>query len=98
MGRRALVLGAGGHAAITWELGVLAGMAEAGVDICDADVIVGTSAGSLVAVQITRDLSETAPGTELVARRKFPLCHRRAGSIIMSDLAIVDGELNLQVR
>jgi NTE family protein len=57
MGRHALVLGAGGHAAIAWELGVLAGMADAGVDICDADVIVGTSAGSLVGVQITSDLT-----------------------------------------
>ena len=57
MGRHALVLGAGGHAAIAWELGVLAGMADAGIDICDADVIVGTSAGSLVGVQITSDLT-----------------------------------------
>jgi NTE family protein len=57
MGRHALVLGAGGHAAIAWELGVLAGMADAGVDICDADVIVGTSAGSLVGVQVTSYLT-----------------------------------------
>jgi NTE family protein len=57
MGRHALVLGAGGHAAIAWEIGVLAGMAEAGVDVRDADVIVGTSAGSLVGVQITSDLT-----------------------------------------
>jgi len=57
MGRHALVLGAGGHAAIAWELGVLAGMADAGIDISDADVIVGTSAGSLVGVQITSDLT-----------------------------------------
>jgi NTE family protein len=57
MGRHALVLGAGGHAAIAWETGVLAGLADAGVDVCDADVIVGTSAGSLVGVQITSDLT-----------------------------------------
>jgi NTE family protein len=57
MGRHALVLGAGGHAAIAWEIGVLTGMADAGVDVCGADVIVGTSAGSLVGAQITSDLT-----------------------------------------
>jgi NTE family protein len=52
MGRRALVLGAGGHAATAWELGVIAGMADAGVDVRDddVDVIVGTSAGARVGV------------------------------------------------
>jgi len=54
---RALVLGAGGHAAIAWEIGVLAGMADAGADVRDADLIVGTSAGSHVGVQITSGLT-----------------------------------------
>lgn len=57
MTRRALVLGAGGHAAIAWEIGVLAGMADVGVDVRNADVIVGTSAGSLVGVQIRSELT-----------------------------------------
>lgn len=57
MTRRALVLGAGGHAAIAWELGVLTGMADVGVDVRDADVIVGTSAGAGVGVQIASDLT-----------------------------------------
>jgi NTE family protein len=46
MGQRALVLGAGGHAAAAWELGVITGMADAGVDVRDADLTVGTSAGA----------------------------------------------------
>lgn len=50
---RALVLGGGGVAGIAWETGVLFGLAEQGVDVLDADVIVGTSAGSAVAAQIT---------------------------------------------
>ena len=45
---RALVLGGGGITGIAWEIGVLAGLASAGVDLSDADVIVGTSAGSVV--------------------------------------------------
>ena len=48
MGQRALVLGAGGYAAIAWELGVVTGVADAGVDVRDADLIVGTSAGARV--------------------------------------------------
>ncbi len=45
---RALVLGGGGIAGIAWEIGLLAGLAEAGVDVRDADLVVGTSAGSIV--------------------------------------------------
>lgn len=46
--RRALVLGGGGLAGIAWETGVLAGLAAADVDVGGADLVVGTSAGSLV--------------------------------------------------
>ncbi len=45
---RALVLGGGGLAGIAWEVGVLVGLAEGGVDLGLADRIVGTSAGSVV--------------------------------------------------
>ena len=50
---RALVLGGGGVTGVAWELGILHGLAEAGVDLTDADLVVGTSAGSVVAAQIT---------------------------------------------
>lgn len=50
---RALVLGGGGVAGIAWETGLLFGLAEAGVDVLDADVLLGTSAGSAVAAQVT---------------------------------------------
>ncbi|MGY1737563.1 patatin-like phospholipase family protein [Geodermatophilus sp. SYSU D00684] len=45
---RALVLGGGGIAGIAWEIGLLSGLADAGVDVRDADLVVGTSAGSIV--------------------------------------------------
>ena len=48
----ALVLGGGGSTGNAWLIGVLAGLVEAGLDVTTADVIVGTSAGSTVAVQI----------------------------------------------
>ncbi len=50
--KRAVVLGGGGNVGIAWELGVLAALAEGGVDARDADLIVGTSAGSVVGTQI----------------------------------------------
>ena len=56
-GKSGLVLGSGGHAASAWELGVIAGMADGGVDVRGADVIVGTSAGARVGVQISSDLT-----------------------------------------
>lgn len=49
---RALVLGGGGPVGIAWESGLLAGLAENGVDCSNADFIVGTSAGSLVGAQL----------------------------------------------
>jgi NTE family protein len=51
--KRALVLAGGGAAGNAWELGLIAGMFEAGVDVTGADLIIGTSAGSTVAAQIT---------------------------------------------
>jgi NTE family protein len=45
-----------GHAAIAWEIGVITGLADADTDVRDADLFVGTSAGSVVASQITSGL------------------------------------------
>ena len=49
----ALVLGGGGSAGNAWLIGVIAGLFEAGIDVTQADLIVGTSAGSTAAAQIT---------------------------------------------
>ncbi|MFI5934506.1 patatin-like phospholipase family protein [Actinoplanes sp. NPDC051494] len=53
----ALVLAGGGVAGLAWELGVLRGIADADPGLADrivaADLVVGTSAGSAVAAQIT---------------------------------------------
>jgi NTE family protein len=60
---RALVLHGGGSAGNAWEIGVIAGLCDAGLDVTEADVIIGTSAGSTAAAQIT---SATQP-SELLA-------------------------------
>ncbi|WP_107070154.1 patatin-like phospholipase family protein [Streptomyces sp. AcH 505] len=46
-GGSAIVLGGGGVTGIAWEIGVLAGLLDAGVDL-GADAVFGTSAGSFV--------------------------------------------------
>ncbi|MGO8895116.1 MAG: patatin-like phospholipase family protein, partial [Streptosporangiaceae bacterium] len=53
MDRRALILGGGGVTGIAWEIGVIAGLADRGIDLAAADVIIGTSAGSVVGADIT---------------------------------------------
>jgi NTE family protein len=62
-GERALVLGGGGSAGNAWEIGVIAGLFDAGLDVTEADLIIGTSAGSTAAAQIS---SATQPA-ELLA-------------------------------
>lgn len=52
IGNTALVLGGGGVTGIAWETGILAGLAEVDVDLTSADLVVGTSAGSVVGAQI----------------------------------------------
>jgi len=56
-GPRSLVLGGGGVTGIAWMLGLLQGLQEAGVDLGDADTVVGTSAGSVVGAQVTSGLA-----------------------------------------
>lgn len=52
-GERALVLGGGGSTGNAWLIGVVAGLADAGLDVSTtADVTVGTSAGSTAAAQL----------------------------------------------
>lgn len=49
----ALVLGGGGVTGIAWTTGMLLGLADGGVDVTDADLVVGTSAGAAVGAQVT---------------------------------------------
>ena len=51
--RRALVLGGAGSAGNAWSIGIIAGLARAGIDATAAELIIGTSAGATTAAQIT---------------------------------------------
>lgn len=58
--RRALVLGGGGITGIAWETGLVVGLAAQGLDLREADLILGTSAGAAVgaALRSGRELEE----------------------------------------
>jgi len=53
MASRALVLGSGGITGVAWEIGLLAGLADGGMDLAGADLVVGTSAGALAGALLT---------------------------------------------
>ncbi|MDH2444819.1 patatin-like phospholipase family protein [Amnibacterium sp. CER49] len=50
---RALVLGGAGAVGNAWEIGLVAGLLEGGLDVTDADLVVGTSGGATAAIQLT---------------------------------------------
>jgi NTE family protein len=50
--RFGVVVGAGGERAVPWEIGVLAGLADAGMDPRRASIVLGTSAGALLGARI----------------------------------------------
>lgn len=84
--QRALVLAGGGLAGIAWETGVLLGIADetpAALDnLLSCDVLVGTSAGSTVAAQI----SSGVPLAELFARHLGEAPHELTPTADIDDL------------
>jgi NTE family protein len=110
MAGRALVLGGGGVTGVAWELGVIAGLAEKGIDLGTADLIVGSSAGSVVGAQITTGTAVeelyqaqlAGPGSEVAAKMglgvmaRFALATLRGGG----EQAILRriGDLALRTR
>ncbi|MEU0270005.1 patatin-like phospholipase family protein [Nocardioides sp. NPDC006303] len=50
--QRALVLGGGGSAGNAWLIGMIAGLGDGGLDVTEADLVIGTSAGATAAAQI----------------------------------------------
>ena len=49
---RAFVLAGGGATGIAWEAGIIIGLRDGGVDVREADTMIGTSAGSVVAAHL----------------------------------------------
>ena len=94
---RGVVLGGGGIAGVAWEAGIVIGLRRAGWICRRQDVIVGTSAGSIVG-------SHVAFGTDLQALAAMPPASPGAGAaavpavsleVILSALApLFDPELD----
>jgi NTE family protein len=72
MTKKALVLGGGGPVGIAWESGLLTGFAEAGVDLSDADFILGTSAGSFVGAQLAMGAAPASLAAPFLAMDDAP--------------------------
>lgn len=71
-GERALVLAGGGSTGNAWEIGVIAGLSDAGLDVTNADLTVGTSGGSTAAAQITSGIRPTVLFADIVATAAQP--------------------------
>jgi NTE family protein len=82
MDKRALVLGGGGVTGVAWEIGLIAGLAQLGIDLAAADVMIGTSAGSIVGADIAsgQDL-ETLYQTQLAPPAPEPAARMGWGVI-----------------
>ncbi|MEN4476798.1 patatin-like phospholipase family protein [Mycolicibacterium cosmeticum] len=85
--KRGLILAGGGLAGIAWETGVLAGIADASPDtaaaVLAADVLLGTSAGSAVAAQV----SSGAALDDLYARQIAEETHEIASGVDIDEVA-----------
>ena len=63
----ALVLGAGGITGIAWQLGLVIGLRDAGVDLTGAELVVGTSAGSVTGALLAAGI-DPVDGAKIEAR------------------------------
>src|SRR3954468_18850847 len=89
--KRALVLGGGGITGIAWEIGLLKGLRDLGVDLTAADTVIGTSAGSVVGAQLTSafDLDDLyaaqlrEPRGEVAARFDLTMTLRYVASYLL---------------
>ncbi len=75
MTSRALVMGGGGTLGVAWETGLLAGLEGEGMNLGGADLILGTSAGSIVGSTIARGVSP-----HMMAEMQIAAARQAAGS------------------
>jgi NTE family protein len=73
---------------IAWELGVVAGLAEHGVDLTTAGLIVGTSAGSVVGANLRSGAPVEDLYAEQLAEPKIPIPARRLSIGVLLKLVI----------
>lgn len=97
---RALVLGPGSHVGTAWMAGLAYGLRRDGVDLGEADLIVGTSAGAIVGA-----LLATGQDPGQLATSARPAAHRvkvdpgRTGAVfaVLGDRSLEPGEARRRV-
>jgi NTE family protein len=95
--RRALVLSGGGIAGAAWMVGLIECLRERGIDLGDADLIVGTSGGARAGVQLAAGAleqvaavyrrGEAPPATAPVSLDKFVAASMRILSEVQGQEA-----------
>jgi NTE family protein len=85
--KRAVVLGGGGPIGVAWESGIVQGLFQGGVDLRIADLLVGTSAGSLVGARLAHGELPLSP-RDPAGRVTPPL---RNGGLDMAALGRIFG-------
>jgi NTE family protein len=74
----ALVLGGGGAAGNAWLIGIVTGLAEAGLDLTEAaDLVIGTSAGATAAAQVRSGVPPAKLLAATLARPAQPIGKNR---------------------
>lgn len=84
--RIGLVLAAGAERVIAWETGVLAGFVDEGFDPRRADVIAGTSAGSLVAARLALGCDPRRDAERLARSGSAPTAPVEDGAARVAEL------------
>lgn len=99
MSSRALVLGGGGITGIAWEWGMLAGLAELGIDLTAADLVLGTSAGSVVGASVATGLDvETRYAAQLLPPDGEIGAELGRGTMLRLGLALLGSPAPAKVR
>jgi NTE family protein len=76
----ALVLGGGGAAGNAWMIGIIAGLAEAGLDLTEAaDLVVGTSSGATAAAQVRSGIPPAKLLASILSEPVQPVGRNRQG-------------------
>ena len=82
----ALVLGGGGSAGHAWTIGVIAGLAEAGIDMTEAaDLVIGTSSGATAAAQVRSGIPPAELLASILSEPVPPVGQNRQGSAAAAD-------------
>ncbi|MET9469478.1 patatin-like phospholipase family protein [Streptomyces sp. NPDC006544] len=95
---RALVLGPGGVLGTAWMAGLAAGLRRAGVDLGEADLTVGTSAGAIVGALLAtgQDIDRLAAPARKPAAAAAAAPGRGADPAVMGSVFAVLGDAGLE--